>query len=136
MTTKINNLNQKYIKAKGEDRQEISMLTAMVRETVRIDIGQIMERGEYHSVVEYNMDRIIGTDQGIIRTIEVILEEKILKEISDQIRITEVKIIEVDTEEITEIIIMKEVEVGLGIDNIPIIEGLIEATVGLDQVQE
>ena len=38
--------------------------------------------------------------------------------------------------EIIEMIIMKEAEVGLGIDNIPIIEGMKEATVGLDQVQE
>ena len=40
-----------------------------------------MEIGEYHSVVECNMDRIIDTDQGIIRTIEVISEEEILEEI-------------------------------------------------------
>ena len=42
-----------------------------------------------------------------------------------------------DTEEIIEMIIMKEVEVGLGIDSFPITpEGMIEAVVGLDQVQE
>ena len=42
-----------------------------------------------------------------------------------------------DIEEIIEMIIMREVEVDLGIDNIPvIIEGVIEAIVGLDQVQE
>ena len=33
-------------------------------------------------------------------------------------------------------IIMKEVEVGIGIDNILIIEGMKEATVSLDQVQD
>ena len=76
------------------------------------------------------MDRITETDQGIIRTIEVIVEEEILEGICDQIRI-----IEVDTEKIIEMIIMKEVEVGLGIDTIQIIpEGMIEAIVGLDQV--
>ena len=32
----------------------------------KTDIGQIVEVGEYHSVVEHNMDRIIETDQGII----------------------------------------------------------------------
>ena len=68
----------------------------------------------------------------IIRTVEVNLEE----EICNQIRIIEVKIIEVDIEEIIEMIIMKDVEVGLGIDNILIIEGMIETTVGLDQVKE
>ena len=82
------------------------------------------------------MARIVWTDQGIIRTIKMILEEELLKEISEQTRITEVKIIEVDIEEIIEMIIMKEVEVGLGMDTIPIIEGMKEATVGLDQVQE
>ena len=50
----------------------------MVRGISKIDIGQIVETEEYHSVVEYSMDRIIETDQGIIRFIEVILEEKIL----------------------------------------------------------
>ena len=89
------------------------MIEIMVREIIKIYIGQIVHIAEYHSVVEYNMDRIIGTDQGIIRTIEVILEEEILEGIFGQIRI-----IEVDIEEIIETIIMKEVEVGLGIDNI------------------
>ena len=82
------------------------------------------------------MDRIVKTDQGIIRTIEVILEEEILEEIQEQIRITEVKIKEVNINEIIEIIIMKEVEVDLGIHNIQIIEAMKETTVGLDQVQE
>ena len=128
----IKQFKPKYIRAKGEDRQEISTITAMVREIIKIDIGQIVDVGEYHSVAEYNIARIIETDQGIIKTIEVILEE----EISNQIRITEVKIIEVDIEETIEMIIMKEAEVGLGIDNIPIIEGTIGATIGLDQVEE
>ena len=49
----------------------------------------------------------------------------------------DVKIIEVDTEEIIEIIITKEVEVGLGRDNIQIIpEGMMEVVVALDLVQE
>ena len=94
----------------------------MVREIIKIGRDQIAEIGEHHSMVEYNMDRIMGTDHGIIRTIEVILGEEILEGI-------------LDTEEIIEMITMKEVEVGLGIDNIPIIEGKIEVTVGLDQSQ-
>ena len=60
----------------------------------------------------------------------MILEEEILEGIFDQI------IIEDKTEKIIEMIIMKKVEVVLGIDNIQIIEGIIEVTVGLDQVQE
>ena len=109
MITKINNLSLRYIKTKGKDRQEISMIEAIIREIIKIDIGQIVEIGEYDSLVGYNMDRMTETEQGIIRTIEVSLEEEILEGISDQIRITEVKIIEVDTEELIEMIIMKEV---------------------------
>ena len=30
----------------------------MIREIIKIDKGQIVEIGEYHAVVEYNMDRI------------------------------------------------------------------------------
>ena len=55
--------------------------------------------------------------------------------ICDQIKIIEVKIKEVDIEEIIEMIIMKEVEVGLGIDStLIILKGKIEIIVGLDQV--
>ena len=82
----------------------------MVRGIIKIDTGQIMEVGEYCSVAEYNMDRITETGPGIIRIIEVILEEQISEGICDQIRIIEVKIIEVDMEEIIEMIIMKGVK--------------------------
>ena len=51
----------------------------MIREIIKIDIDQIVEKGEYHSVVGNNMDKITETDQGIIRTVEVILEEVILE---------------------------------------------------------
>ena len=81
------------------------------------------------------MDRITETDLGIIRTTEVISEAEIFEGICNQIRIIEVKIIEVDAEEIIEMIIMNEVGVGLGIDNIQIIpEQTIEVVAGLDQV--
>ena len=113
------------------------MFKIMVRDIIKIDIVQIVEIEEYHSVVEYSMERITETDEGIIRIIEVILEEESSEGICDQIRIIEIKIIEVDIEEIIKKIIMKEVKVGLGIDNIQIIpKGMIEVIVGLDQVQE
>ena len=84
----------------------------MIREISKINIGQIVEIREYHSVVEYNMDRNIMTDQGVIRTIKLMLEEEII-----------------------ETIIIKEVGVCVVLDNIQIIpEGMIEAAVGLDQV--
>ena len=137
MTTKISNLSLRCIKAKGVDRQEISTIENMIREIIKIDIGQIVEIGEYHSVVGYNMDRITESDQGIIRTIEAILKEEILEGICDQLRIIEFKIIEVDTEVIIEMIIMEKEEVGQGIDSILIIpEGMMEVIVGLDQVHE
>ena len=134
MTNRISSLNLRYIKANGEDKQEISMVKIIViREIIKIDIGQIVEIGGYHSVVEYNMDRITETDQGIIRTIERISEEEILEGICNQIRIIEVNFKELGTEEIIEMIIMKEVEVGLWIDKVQIIpETMIEVSVGLD----
>ena len=109
----------------------------MISEIIKIDTGQIVGIGEYHSVVENNMDRITETDQGIVRTIQVISGEEILERMCDQIRITEVKIIGIDIEGIIGMIIMREVGVHLRKDNIQIIaEGMIEAVVGLVQVQE
>ena len=86
--------------------------TIMTGEIIKTDIGQIVEIGEYCSVVEYSLDRIMETDQGIMRTIEVISEEEILEGICDWIRIIEVKILEVDMEGIIGTIIVKEVGVG------------------------
>ena len=61
----------------------------------------------------------------------MIIEETIL----EKCKAIEVKILEVDIEGIIEMIILKEVEVGLGIDNIQVISAdMIEAIeVGLDQ---
>ena len=76
MTARISNLSLRYIEANGEDKHEISIIKIMIREIIKIDIGQIEEIGEYCSVVEYNMNRITEADQGVIRTIEVTLERK------------------------------------------------------------
>ena len=51
-----------------------------------------MEIRKFQLVVEYIMDRINDTDQGIFRTIEVILEDEIIKGISNQIKIIEDKL--------------------------------------------
>ena len=59
------------------------------------------------------MDRIIEIALGIIRTIEMIKAQEILEGIWEQIKIIQDRITEEDMEEITEIIIMKKVEVGL-----------------------
>ena len=65
---RINRLNLRYIKANKEDKQEMSMIKIiMIREIIKIDIGQIVEIGKYHSLVEYNMDRITETDQRYFR---------------------------------------------------------------------
>ena len=55
------------MKAKEEERQEISTIETMVREIIKVDKGQIVEIGEYCSVVEYSIDRITEADHGIIR---------------------------------------------------------------------
>ena len=79
------------------------------------------------------MHKLIEEDHIMLITIEMIMEEIIL----EICKITEVKILEIDTQEIIEMIILKEVGIGLGTDNIQrISEGMLEVVVGLDQVQE
>ena len=51
----------------------------MIKETIKIDIDQIVEIGEYCSVVEYNMDRIIEVVLHIIRAIGMIVGEETLE---------------------------------------------------------
>ena len=87
MTTRISSLNVRYIKANKEDKSEISMIEIMIREIMKIYIGQIVEIREYCSMIGYNMNRITETDQGIIRATEVISEEESLEGMCDQIRI-------------------------------------------------
>ena len=110
----------------------------MTKEISKIGIPQTVDIGEYCSVEEYNMDRIIDIALGIIRIVEMILKEEILEEIWDQIRIIEDKTIEMEIEDITELITMKEVGEGLEKDIFQIMsEGMTDAVVvGLDQVQE
>ena len=116
------------------NNQEISTIKIiMIREMIKIDIGQIVEIEEHQTEVEVSMDRIIEEDHIILITIEMILKEII----SEICKIIEVRILEVDTERIIEMIISEEIGVDLGTDNIQVIlEGMIEEIVGLDQVQE
>ena len=51
----------------------------MIRQLIKIDINKIVEIGGFNIVVEYNMDRINEVDQGIIRIIEMTIEEVFLK---------------------------------------------------------
>ena len=119
----------RYIKVDGEDNLEI----IMIRVIIKIDIDQIMEI-EGHSEVEVSMDRIIGEDHITSIIIEMTLEETIL----EKCEITELKVLEGGIEGITEMPTYKEVEVGLGKDNIQV--NLAEMTeivvVGQDQVLE
>ena len=79
------------------------------------------------------MDKIIQEDCIKLITIEIIIEEII----SEVCRFTEVKILEVDTEGIIEMIILEEVGGGLGRDNIQKISGgMIKVVVNSDQAQE
>ena len=134
MTIQISILNLRYNKVNGENIQEISMIKInMIREIIKIDINQIAGIEEHQTEVEVSMDKIKEEDHVILITIEMTLEE-IISEIH---KITEVKILEVDTEGIIAMIILEEVGVGLGTDNIQMISvGMIEVVVDLDQVQE
>ena len=62
--TRLNSSNLRYIKVNKEDKLKISM----IKEIIKIDIGQIVRIGEYCSMVGYNMDRITETDPGIVST--------------------------------------------------------------------
>ena len=98
------------------------------------NIDKIVEIEEFHLVVEYSTDKIAEIDQDMIRTIEMTLEQKIVEGIQEQIRIIEDRITGVDTKEIVETI-MKDAEVGLGIDNfLTTSEEMIEVIVGIGQV--
>ena len=88
----------------------IMIKIVMIIEIIKIDVDQIMEIEGHHSEVEVSMDKIIGEDHIMSKIIELTLEETIL----EKCKIAEVKIIEVDTEGITDIKIFEEVEVGLG----------------------
>ena len=108
--TRTNSSNQRYIKTNGEDNQEIFMIKMiMIREITKIDIGQIMEIEEHQAEVEVNMGKIIEEDHIMSIIIEIATEETIL----EICKIIEVKILDVDTERIIEIIILEEVGVGL-----------------------
>ena len=74
----INSSNLRYLKAKEEDRQKISMIDIiMIREIIRIGIDQIVKIEEFHLVVEFSVDKIIRITQDINIVIGTILEEEI-----------------------------------------------------------
>ena len=74
VTTRINSLNPRFIKADRMDNQEI----IMTRVIIKMDIDWIVEIGGYHSEVEVSMDKIIGKVHNVSILIELTLGETIL----------------------------------------------------------
>ena len=66
----------------------------MIREIIKIDIGQIAEIEEHQTEVEVSMGKIIEEDCITL----IIIEKTIGETILEICKITEVKILEVDTE--------------------------------------
>ena len=105
----------------------------MTREMIKIDIDQIAEKEGHQAKVVISMDRVIEEDYIMSISIEMTTEGIIL----GIYKIIEVKILEMGTEGNIEMIILEQVGVDLGTDNIQIIsEGMTEVVIGLDQVQE
>ena len=92
-----------------------------------------MKTGRHDTEVEVSTVKAIEKDHITLIITEMTLDKTTL----EKHEMTENKIIEVDTAGNIEMIILKEVEVGLGIDSTQIVlEGIIKAAVGLDQVEE
>ena len=93
-----------------------------------------MEIKGHHSEVEFSTDRIIGEDHSM----PIIIEMTSGETVSENHKIIEVKLLEMDKEVLIEMNTLEEVEVGLGKDKIWVI--LAEMTevvvVGPEQVQE
>ena len=61
--TRINSFNLKYIKASGEDKQEIIIIEIMIiREITKMGIDKQVEIKGHHTEVEVSMDKIIQED--------------------------------------------------------------------------
>ena len=100
------------------DSQEILMIKIItIREIIKIDIGQIAEIKEHQTEVEVCIDKIIEEDHITLIIIEMTIEETIL----EICKIIDVKILEVDTGDIIEMITLEETGVGLETDNIQIV---------------
>ena len=127
----------KIYQSERRNRQEISMTDVVtIKETIGIVIDQIAEIKESTLVVEFSTDRIIEVGQGMNKTIGMTIGDEILEATQKciKIRILEDRIIEVDTEEIIGMKIMKEVGVGLEKGCIQVtLEGMTEAVVIVGQ---
>ena len=107
MKDQTNSLGLRYIKIKGEAKQEIPMTDI----TIRIGRDPIAEIEEFNLEVEFSVDKITEAYQGMDKAIGMILREEISEAAQEltKVRISEDRIIEVDIEEIIGMKIMKEV---------------------------
>ena len=96
---RADHLNLKYIKVKGEGKLEI----IIIKIDIKVGIAQTVAIGECHIEVELRMDRSMDEDHSMIKIIEVILGKEILEEC----KIIEVRILEVDIEVILGTIILE-----------------------------
>ena len=117
MTVKISSLSLRYIKVNEKDKQEISMIKIIMIKEITRNRYRSNSEGEHHIEVEVSMDKDIEEDCIALIIREMTLDDNIL----EKHEITENKIIEVDKEGIIEMIIFKDVGLGLGIDNTEII---------------
>ena len=102
----------------------------IIKIDIKVGIGQTVKIRECHIKVELSMHKTIEEGHSMIKIIEVTLG----KEILEVHKLTEVRILEVDTIVVLEMIVLEEVEVGLGKGSIQVIlEEMIDAAVDLDQ---
>ena len=98
----------------------------IIKIDTKVGIDQAVVIGECHIEVELSMDKIIEEGHSMIKITEVILGKEILEEH----KITEVRILIVDIEVISGTIILEEIEVGLEKDSIQVtLAEVIEAAV-------
>ena len=104
------------------------------REIIKIDTDQIVETEGHHTEEEVSMDKIIEEDHIMSIIIEMTIEETIL----EICKIIDVKMLEVDIEEIIEITTLGNAEIGIEKDSIQIILAEMRkvVVVGVDWVQE
>ena len=106
---RIDHLNQRFTKAKGEDKPE----NIMMKIEIKIGIDQTVEIGECHVEVDLSMDIPIEEGHSMIKIIEVTLGDDIL----EGHKIMEIRILEVYTEVILGMTTLEEVDIGLEIDS-------------------
>ena len=113
----------------GKKRGQAEII--MIKKDFKMDIDETVEIGECHAQVELSMDKIMEEGCSMIKIMDVTPGKEILEEH----KITEVRILVVDTEVILGMITLVEVEVGLEKDSSQVTLGeMIEAVVGVDQV--